>query len=75
MNSEMKNVFHKTQTANFKLNSKTVLMQSSKQTANKETLVTCQKCKKQTNLSSLNATLHRQSWYHLSCWKELVGKS
>ncbi|MEM3065541.1 MAG: hypothetical protein QW177_09280 [Candidatus Nitrosotenuis sp.] len=44
------------------------------QKATHETWVTCRKCKEQMSLSSLNATLYRQNWYHLSCWKSLVGK-
>ncbi|WP_158507486.1 hypothetical protein [Candidatus Nitrosotenuis cloacae] len=42
--------------------------------SNKQTLVTCQRCKEQTSLSDLDATLYRENWYHLSCWKALVGK-
>ncbi|MFM8659035.1 MAG: hypothetical protein ACKOCQ_03770 [Candidatus Nitrosotenuis sp.] len=43
-------------------------------TQNRQTIVTCHKCKQEATLSDLDATLHRQKWYHLSCWQALVGK-
>jgi hypothetical protein len=43
-------------------------------TQNRQTTVTCQKCKKEATLADLDATLYRENWYHLSCWKALVGK-
>ncbi|MGQ0606048.1 MAG: hypothetical protein ACT4OD_03715 [Candidatus Nitrosotenuis sp.] len=41
----------------------------SKHREGKQTWVTCQKCKEETNLADLEATLHRENWYHL-----LVGR-
>ena len=35
---------------------------------------TCVKCKIKLNLSDRKCTIHNSKWYHLDCWKELVGK-
>ncbi|WP_268543570.1 hypothetical protein [Candidatus Nitrosotenuis cloacae] len=40
----------------------------------KQTWVTCKKCNEKSSLSSSDVTLYRENWYHLSCWKALVGK-
>gem|GEM_PF-5219991 len=42
--------------------------------SNKDTWVTCKKCNQKSALSSLDVTMYRENWYHISCWKSLVGK-
>ena len=35
---------------------------------------TCVKCKTKLNISERKCTIHKNKWFHLECWNQLVGK-